>query len=484
MEQKKEDLLELKSQNEENLLEKCEVEVVITDDRMIGFIKLVKGEAECLPPTNEELMAALSAQGIVYGIKEGSVKKLTQYPIYNLKIKVAEGQPAVDGTDGEITYHVKKDAEYRPEYDAEGTIDYKNLDYFQLVKAGMVLCEIRKPTEGMEGKNIFGAAISSRPGHDTPSPLGQNTKYIEDGTKLVASCDGVVHFLRDIIDIYDMLRIRSNVDLSTGNIHFNGDVTIDGDVCEGYEVWSGGNVIIKGMVEAAVVEAEGNVRISQGINGSEKCTIHANGNLSCKYIESACLHVKGDISTDYVINSKIYCGGNIILQGSRELVMGGDLQLYGELRAKDIGTESERVTRIEILGKETCDEEKVTRLAQERQENEQRTKVLSKELTRITQKLNELGSTKELLNELAEIRTALFGLKEKIDHLTVQIKQVETQVMVQYVGRVCCKRKLHHGVNIWFGDVQFFFELDSLEHCCIHWGDGCIVQDILQQSDQ
>lgn len=471
-------------QKEENLLKKCTVEVFVSDDCMVGYVKLTKEDEACLPAAKEDILDALQEQQVIYGLKESAVEKLSQRPIYNLKIEVARGTPAIDGEDGQTTYFVQRDADYHPDYQEEGTIDYKTLEYFQLVKRGDILCEIKQPTAGIAGKNVFGVEMSPRQGREAIPPLGRNTAYGENGRTLIASCDGVVRFPRDVIEINDMLRIKSNVDHLTGNIHFNGDVTIDGDVCEGYSVWSGGNVIIKGVVGATVVEAKGDVLIAQGINGSGKCDLRIGGDLACKYIESASLHVEGKISADYIIDSKIRCNGDIVLRGSKELVMGGEIKLYGDLKAKDLGTERERVTRIEVLGKEVIDDETIARLKQEKQEDEKRVKVCAKKLTQTTQKLNELGSSKDLLDELADLRDRIYQLNEKIDQQGVQIHELENQVSIQYVGKIYCKRKLYHGVKIWFGDTPFLFELDDLEHCCIHWQEGNAVQSVLPRGNE
>jgi uncharacterized protein (DUF342 family) len=115
------------------------IEVTASDDGMTGFIKLIRQGVNPPPVTKEQIMTALQENRIVYGIKETSVEKLAARPIYNIKIEVAKGQPPVYGQDGRITFYVKRDTEYRPEINLEGTIDYKNLDYFQIVKKDQVL---------------------------------------------------------------------------------------------------------------------------------------------------------------------------------------------------------------------------------------------------------------------------------------------------------------------------------------------------------
>ncbi|MEL7657227.1 MAG: FapA family protein, partial [Bacillota bacterium] len=225
------------------------IEVTASEDGMTGFIKLIKQSENPSPVTKEQLIAALAENRITYGIKESSVEKLAARPIYNIKIEVAKGELSVNGQDGYVTFYVKRDAEYRPEISMDGIIDYKNLDYFQMVKKDQTLAEITKETEGTEGTNIFGAKVPTRHGKPAFSPVGKNTHLIQDDTLLVSDCDGVIRFLRESIDVNDLLKINSNVDQLTGNLKFSGDVNIEGDVCDGYSVKSGGNIIVKGVVE-------------------------------------------------------------------------------------------------------------------------------------------------------------------------------------------------------------------------------------------
>jgi Predicted polymerase, most proteins contain PALM domain, HD hydrolase domain and Zn-ribbon domain len=70
--------------------------------------------------------------------------------------------------------------------------------------------------------------------------VGDNTFLDEDDTVLKAACDGVVHYVRDVISVRDLLQITGNVDQHTGNIQFPGDVSVSGDVYSGYSLRSGG----------------------------------------------------------------------------------------------------------------------------------------------------------------------------------------------------------------------------------------------------
>ncbi|MDD3168924.1 MAG: FapA family protein [Eubacteriales bacterium] len=453
------------------------IEVTASDDSMTGFIKLVKQGENPLPVTKEQLIEALYANRITYGIKESSVEKLAARPIYNIKIEVAKGLAPINGEDGTICFFVKRDAEYSPEINMEGTIDYKNLDYFQIVKKDQVLAEIKKESEGTEGMNIFGGIMPAKNGRPAPSPVGKNTHLVQDDTLLVSDCDGVIRFIRDTIDVNDMLKINGDVDQLTGNVNFSGDVTIEGDVSDGFSVKSGGNIIIKGVVEDATIEAAGNVHISKGINGGGANSIYVGGNLKCKYIEHANIHVEGEINVDYIIDSNVTCMGNIALGGSRELIVGGDVRVLGELRAKDIGSESERNTRIEVIGIKNMDTETIEKLTKERDEFSARMQLLVEGAQKMSQ--SRMNAGEDVMEQLALAKKQILVIRDKVDQLNFQIQQAEKNWTMEFPGSIICKRKIYQGVKIFFGEEKFHFELDNIEHCRLFWADGTIIHGTL-----
>jgi len=453
------------------------VSVITSRDYMVGYIKLneVESEGEPIPITGDEIFDALKEKAIIFGVKEETIEQLVEKPIFGTEIEVAQGKEPIYGKDGYVNFHVKKDSEYEPNYDKEGTIDYKSLDYFQLVEEGHLLCEIVHETDGEDGINIFGAPVKARRGRPAISPKGRNTELNEDGTKLFAAVSGVVKFKKDVIEIGDVLQIRSDVDQTTGNIDFPGDVLISGDVTYGFSVKSAGNVSVKGMVEGARIETIGDIHISKGINGAGGEKVKAGGNLRSGYIENADIYVEGDIITDYIIDSNVFCKGNIELSGRNELVIGGSVKLYGNLIAKNIGNENERPTRVEILGADKGDAEPIKIKEKEYavlKENADKILDILKQHSRFG------GFSDDELDpqKLAVLKQQYQLITRRIEDLKAEIKQLRSEIKREYIGSVICKRKLYQGVKIYFGGDLFYFSLDNLERCRIFCQEGEIIQ--------
>lgn len=466
------------------------IEVSIREDKQQGFIKLTKPEEGSVFFTTEQLLAALKDNNIVYGIIDSAVEKLAERPIFNIRIKVAEAKEPINGEDGFVKLLVKKDVDYKPDYNENDTVDYKNLDYFQMVKKGQILCEIYKEQDGIPGTNILGEPIPASKGKKPLVPAGKNTSLIDNDTKLIANCDGIVKFV-STININEMMHISQNIDFSTGNIDFPGDVTIDGDVSSGFSVKAGGNLSIKGVVEEAKIEAGGNVIIAKGIYGGNAGEIRVGKDLRCNYIENATLFVEGDITVDYIIDGKITCNGNINLSGTKELIVGGEIKLAGELMARDIGNEREYPTIIRILGEKTVDHEALEKISQKEAAVQlQLDEALAKEAQvtelLLTQEKKDMLSRncdnqamKKIANLKKEIDRQVMELKKEIEKIHEEAAEVEKNGCVNYYGSVSVKKKLYRGTRVYFGDMLLQFEFDNLEHCKIYWDNDDIVNGML-----
>jgi len=79
-------------------------------------------------------------------------------------------------------------------------------------------------------------------------PRGKNVLLAEDGLSLLAGIDGRVEIIDGKIHIYAVYEVSGNVDNSTGNIDFVGNVIIHGNVLTGFEVKSGGYIEVSGRV--------------------------------------------------------------------------------------------------------------------------------------------------------------------------------------------------------------------------------------------
>lgn len=101
--------------------------------------------------------------------------------------------------------------------------------------------------------------------------------------------------------------VVDNVNYSTGNINFDGSVTINGTIEDGFSVIATEDIEIKGLRGIGcikeIISTGGNVLIGGGINGRDKSTIKAK-NIASKYISNAIICAESTVNVrHYILNS-------------------------------------------------------------------------------------------------------------------------------------------------------------------------------------
>src|SRR5208337_4362272 len=92
--------------------------------------------------------------------------------------------------------------------------------------------------------------------------------------------------------------INGDVDLTTGNINFNGTVHITGSVRPGFKVQADSDVIIERDVEDAHIIAGGNITIKNGVVGNESVHITARGDITARFIQNARIEAGKSITVE------------------------------------------------------------------------------------------------------------------------------------------------------------------------------------------
>jgi uncharacterized protein (DUF342 family) len=456
---------------------KYTIKINVSDDNTEAYIVLGQAQGgDPEPLERDELQRAAERARISFGLDAATLRALAAGPLLDTQIPIARGVPATDGTDGFAVFHVKRSDEFKPDYGGDGAapVDYKNVDVFQIANKGQVLCEITPPTSGTDGTNVFGGVIPARPGREVPNPRGVNTEWSEDGRTLIASADGVVSFNGTTINVLELLNIAGDVDLSTGNVRFGGDIVIKGSINEGFIVECGGSLTVKGKIGNADVSVRGNLVVADGVNGSRRKSITVGGYMRARYIENGTITVEGDLFADYIIDSSVDCKGNITLSGSKSVLVGGRTAVFGTLSANYMGNERGIRTRIELM-KPPVDEDALARLTGERaalnDEFKSNTDNISK--LRLLMSQSDKPEIGALYKQLS-LQSAVF--REKLRLLDEEIRRVKGEGESEYPGRIVCRRILYSGVDMFAGSLMLQRDHSNLEHCklCLENGDWAV----------
>ncbi len=339
--------------------------IFISSDKLTAWIMVFPPVGKGKEIDRAAIEQSLKEKGVAFGVDEGLLNRLPDSrERYFRLFTAAKGREAVQGKDGYIVDYFKRSMQRQIEVDEHDRVDYASLNLVQSAEEGAVICEAVPPTKAVAGRTVFDQEISGKDGKAATLPKGQNTEISKDGSKLLASKSGRVEFSGRAFQVKPTMNVEKNVDYSTGNINFVGDVHIRGDVLSGFQVKSMGNITVDGVVEAGVVEAGGDLIIAKGIVGDQEAIIRSKRNVYTKYLEHGIVHVRGSLITDCILHSDVYCDGEVQVTSGRGAIIGGLIRAARGIKANIVGSKSESNTTI-ILGGQPCADFERTLLLEE-----------------------------------------------------------------------------------------------------------------------
>lgn len=391
--------------------------------------------------SREMLYQSLAENGILYGVNTRIIDRLPMdREKYFTLFLAAVGKPAFDGTNGNIVDNFPRVPVRVLEVDEFDRVDYTALNLIHNVKQGEEICRLIKPTEGEPGRTVLDTEIPAKAGQSVPLPKGRNTEISEDGTLLLASIAGDVEFTGRSFQVKPVLDIPGNVDFSTGNINFLGDINIRGDVLSGFTVRAMGNIQVGGVVEAgSSVEAGGDLIVVKGILGDGSTIIRAQRSIFSKYIENSTIYVRENLQTDCIVNSRIYSDGEVLVLSGRGTIIGGRIWAAKRINAMIVGARSECRTSV-MLGGLPC-----TNFEYELVQRE--LKILEMELEKLECQLDTTGKP----GLLEKTRMKLSVAELKLKQLESELADIRIETEESNTGRLECGIA-YPGTEISFGD--------------------------------
>lgn len=354
-----------------------------------------------IPPSDPEdlldkrsIEAVLAENKISFGVDPNVIEYVAQEHPYFTLIPVAAGTPVQQGQNGRLIDHFQRQLTAKVTVDAGGVADYRAINYFQSVREGDVICDILPPQPGVAGMRVDGALAEPAQVKSAIVPAGQHTRISDAGDQLLATKTGHLEFDGQKFLVKVLLDIPGNVDYSTGNLEYDGDIHIHGDVRATFSVKATGNIMIDGLVEAANVEAGGDILVSCGVLGDDNATVVCGGNLRAKYLESCTAYVGKSVFADCIMSSQIYCDDSVEVLSGRGAIIGGSIVAGHRIKSKAIGTDSGRKTDLE-LGT-------LTYVKMQHSEEIAQLKNAMAELTRLDRDIAFLEKKQKLLEKQAE----------------------------------------------------------------------------------
>lgn len=298
------------------------------------------------PMSTAVLLNTLKDAGVIFGIDQEKVARLAESPVYDREIVVANGSPAVEGTPGYFQYNFDLTQNRKPTIREDGSTDYMNIKVIEVVHEGQVIVNYVPAVMGSRGMTVKGVVIEPKLVRDLPPLNGRGFTRSDDGLTYTASIDGKIDVNGNRILISPIWEIDGDVDITMGNIDFNGDVIIHGGVSDGAIIRAGGNITIHGLVENCEIHGGKDVFLLSGLKGGEKTILEVGGSLTAQFMEYAYITCKGDIIADYIFNSKVFCDGFINLNGNKAAIIGGYTTAVRGIDVNEVGNDFGTVTTL------------------------------------------------------------------------------------------------------------------------------------------
>ena len=214
----------------------------------------------------QTIVDELKKMGVQQGILFAAIKKVTEVR-KPYELIVAKGALPVAGTDGDLEVHIRYE-EFDP--DSEEKVDFREMNAITNVKEGQVIATHIPPVAGIPGYSLIGRPIPARPVRDIVLRTGKNVKQAGEDIVTLISGKPVLDWRDRLvkIDVNNEFNHPGEVGMESGNIRFEGDVRIGGNVLPSMFVGATGGVFIGGSVTKAEIHAMKSVIVKGNVLSS------------------------------------------------------------------------------------------------------------------------------------------------------------------------------------------------------------------------
>jgi len=343
------------------------LEIVLSDDRLHARLKIqrlsgkqytitdskpaqtVRIETTCVTEeaamvTYDDIKREMDKNSIVYGINEKAIEEAVGFQGETLELEIATGVTPSGAVDGQIKYNfLEENFEFSRNPYGEGKI--------LSVDIGQVLAIKTPPKEGVPGIDVTGRQVPSPKPKDVEILFKEGIQLVENGTVAIATIAGrpVLEGQRNkYLSVRPIYYVNGDVDLAVGNITYNGDIVITGNVLDGFRLEAGGNVEVHGDVVHATIYALGDVNIH---GKAITATIQAGGPTStyqhvADILEGLQSRVKELIQACEVLRKQdTFTTSNLRQSGEGQIV-----QLLIDVKFKDIPKTIDKLDELLVKG--------------------------------------------------------------------------------------------------------------------------------------
>lgn len=332
-----------------------EIEVILSKDEMTCKVRVNHPREHIFENKKDvttSILIALNKEGITEGIISDALNN--EIPAYE-EFLVAKGVLPINGDDAQVRYFEL--SERKPQIRKDGSTNYYDLNLIDVVYKDDWLGEKIPATEGKDGITVTGKTLQAKKGKDKPLRYDRKTvgKYAKDGKIILkALLDGAVTFNSGKICVENHLIINGDVDYSSGNIDFDGFVTVHGTVKDGFSIIARYDISILSKMgigaTGKIQSTEGSIFIKGGVNGKLITKIEAKRDVYIKYCNETTIIAGGKIDIGYYSIDSNLRAEKILMDQKTGRLIGGNVSAGSQIIAGTIGNKFEKRTRVNVDG--------------------------------------------------------------------------------------------------------------------------------------
>ncbi len=431
----------------------AEIQVQIAADEMSAQLSLVPPHGG-KPVTVENVQKTLAQAGVAFGIDQAAVVQLCALGRCT-QVCIAQGALAQNGQNTVFESLVPQTTDRAPKVGADGLIDYREHGGIVVVGPGQPLMRRTPPTPGVAGHTVIGRELPPQEGvmevFATELP---GTQVASDNPDLLlAAVAGQPVLVKHGVMVEAIFKL-TEVNMTTGNVYFDGTVQVTGEVLPGMKVQASGDIIVRGTVDGGLLEAGGNIQIGGGVIAHSH--LRAQGAVSARFAENSSIHAGTVIALDdMALECELQSLNQIIIGAKvpqRGRLVGGSATAMMLLQVPLLGSSKGGITRVKVGANPELElqlQELSLRLEKE--------KAVEENLEKLIKQIGATGDPKGILERVkATWRQALQVWSQSL----AEYHELEAQLALTLMAKVEVGAGVSGAVDLAFGRKTFHLQTE------------------------
>lgn len=450
---------------------KAEARFFLSPDRLCAYACVLPPENGGAGITLEEFLGDMHYEGIVHGVLREEIQRQFARGYFHI-FPVARGTAPQAGEDGKVTELFQRRRHMRLDVQNGSEVDFGEDIPLQPIRKGAVICLIRPPRAGKDGKDVTGTVLPSPQAVSAYVPQGRNIELGRGGQALVASVDGILYIENEQFCIHEQKIIDGDLNQFQGTLQVSGNLYIGGDVDSGADVTASGDIVINGKVyQARITSTDGIIRVQKGIYGTSGQTFLGSASqVQSPVVESAEINAGTSVIAETISNSVIRCDGTVYAMTGRGMIVNSEIRAGDSVLCLRIGNLAGGRSRFSV-GYPPHIPEAWERARAELAQTQSVMEKLWGTITILRKKGSRISDDEKLILErLVEQRTLYLDRQET---LKTELRVLNKALDKKSKGRIRCE-KLYPFLDVQIGRLTE--EIITIEeNCSIHAEENSIL---------